>query len=477
MNAPFFIDRGPEPPGFPWHSYAPGVWTKINRDRRHLGLTKETAPCSRGFDKNFTYLAGCGNHFNNEPQLDDTTFKLAALCSDGLWMEGDSFLDRKKDIPKDFYSTTYFTDKMIDILEARDEQEKEKPFLAYLAYTAPHWPLQAPQEDIAKYRGMYDDGPEALRERRLQGLVSRGLIPADVVPAPMIGSEPKEWDEKNDEERVLSSRRMETYSAMVHLMDVQLQRVIDYLASTDELDNTFVVFMSDNGAEGKELEALPILSGSPLTRVVAKYYNNSLENIGNADSFVWYGTRWAAAATAPSRGFKTYTFEGGIRCPCILRYPALARSGGGAVSHEFTTCMDILPTMLQLAGVEHPHPTFHGREVAAPRGRSWVPYLSQEADSVHRDDTTVTGWELFGRRAIRRGNYKAVFTPAPAGSDEWELYDIPSDPGEVNDLAGAKPEVLQSLLRDWSQYVQETGLYDIKLNLAANPHATVPKKE
>lgn len=386
-------------------------------------------------------------------------------------MEGDRILDRKTEIPEDFYSTSYFTDKMIQILENRDEQEKEKPFFGYLAYTAPHWPLQAPQDVIAKYRGMYDGGPEALRDQRLKNLAARGIIPPDVVPAEMIGSEPQEWSDKTPEERVLSSRRMETYAAMVDLIDQHMQRVIDYLESTGELDNTFILFMSDNGAEGKELEALPILSGSPLTRVVAKYYNNSLENMGNKDSFVWYGARWAGAATAPSKGFKTYTFEGGIRCPAVIRYPPLALASRGSISHEFATCMDVLPTMLQLAGVEHPHPTFHGREVAAPRGRSWVPYLSEKTDTIHQDGESVMGWELFGRRAIRRGDFKAVFTPAPAGSDEWELYDISKDPGEMRNLAGERPDILQQLLQDWDQYVQETGMYDIKLNLGSNPHA------
>jgi arylsulfatase A-like enzyme len=438
---------------------------------RHLGLTKETSPSARGFEKDFTYLAGCGNHFNNEPQLDDASFNMPALKSDGLWMENGEFLDRKKDLPKDFYSTTTITDKMIEIFEGRDEKAKEKPFFAYLAYTAPHWPLQAPQDRIANYRGVYDDGPEALRDRRLKALIERELIPADVEPGPMMGLEVPEWEDKSADERILSSRRMETYAAMVELIDEQLQRVIDYLSATGELDNTFVLFMSDNGAEGKFLEALPILGGSLLTPVIQKFYDNSLENIGNANSFVWYGARWAGAATAPSRGFKTYTFEGGIRCPCIIRYPKLERSGNGSISHEFVTCMDILPTMLDLAGVQHPHPTFHGREVVAPRGKSWVPYLNSQSDKVHSEEHDVTGWELFGRRAIRRGKWKAVFTPAPQGSEEWELYNIEADPGEIHDLAEKEPTILQQLLQDWADYAQDTGMYDVTIKLGNNPNA------
>ncbi|KAH7324254.1 alkaline-phosphatase-like protein [Stachybotrys elegans] len=436
----------------------------------HLGLTKETCPSARGFEKDFAYLAGCGNHFNNEPQLDADAPNLPSVNSDGLWMENGVFVDRKKDLPKDFYSTVTFTEKFIDILKNRDDAAAKKPFFGYLAYTAPHWPLQAPQDKIAEYRGMYDEGPEALRAQRLSSMARRGIIGPDVVPAPMVGQEPQEWADKSDQDKVLSSRRMETYAAMVQMIDEQLQRVVEYLASTNELDNTFVLFMSDNGAEGKALEALPILRGSPLSLVVQKYYNNSLDNIGNADSFVWYGARWAAAATAPSRAFKTYTFEGGIRCPCIIRYPKLQQTNGGGISHEFTTCMDILPTMLDLAGVSHPAPEFRGREVVPMRGRSWVPYLSNGAETVHPEDEDAIGWELFGRRAIRRGNHKAVFIPAPQGSDEWELFDIANDPGENENLADKLPEVLQRLLEDWSAYIQDTGMYDIKVTVGNAPN-------
>ncbi|KAH7026649.1 putative arylsulfatase [Microdochium trichocladiopsis] len=453
-----------------YHTMISGKW--------HLGLKKELSPSARGFAKDFTYLAGCGNHFNNEPQLDDGAFQMPAVKSDGLWMENGEMLDRKKDLPKDFYSTEVFSDKMIEQLSEHknDPTTKDKPFFAYLAYTAPHWPLQAPRASIEKYNGRYNQGPEALRDARIKGLVERGLVPADVVPAPMMGYEKTEWPDKTEADKTLSARRMETYAAMVDLLDSNLGRVIEHLEKLGELDNTFVLFMSDNGAEGKFLEALPIIGATPLEKVVEKYYDNSLANIGNADSFVWYGARWAAAATAPSKGFKTYTFEGGIRCPCIVRYPRLQRatssSGSAQVSHQFTTCMDILPTMLDLAGIEHPGSgKFRGRDVVPMRGASWVPYLQGTTEAVHSDEDSFTGWELFGRRAVRRGNWKAVFVPAPMGPDEWELYDLSSDLGETNNLANEHSHVLFGLLEDWGRYVQETGLYDAGLKVCPSPNA------
>lgn len=375
-------------------------------------------------------------------------------------MRDSEIIDRTKDIPKDFYSTEHFTNEMIQYLKERTPEEKEKPFFGYLAYTAPHWPLQAPREVIDKYQGRYSDGPEALRQRRVDALIARGLVPSDVEPAPMVGEKVKEWAEMDDNERAHSARRMETYAAMVDLIDQNLARVISYLEETGELDNTFVMFISDNGAEGKLLEALPVSRGMPLAKIIEQYYDNSMENIGNADSFVWYGPQWACAATAPSKGFKTMVTEGGIRCPCIVRYPKFALSQG-KVTHDFTTVMDILPTFLEMAGVSHPGTSFRGREVVLPRGRSWAPFLDGKADSVHEEGTQdVTGWELFGRRAIRRGNWKAVYEPAPQGSEEWQLYDLSKDLGEVHDLAEDEPKVLEDLLVEWEKYFSETGMYD-----------------
>lgn len=433
-------------------------------------MKKELSPWSRGFDKSFVYLAGSGNHYNNEPQLEDTGgFVAPVLCADNLWMRDGEVLDRKKDMPSDFYSTKDFTDNMVQYLQERTAEEKEKPFFAYLAYTAPHWPLQAPRDVIDKYKGIYNDGPDALRNRRLEALKARGLVPADVEPAPMVGEWTKPWADMTPDEQAHSARHMETYAAMVDLIDQHLARVIKQLEDSGELDNTLILFMSDNGAEGKLLEAMSVTRGMPMEKVIERFYDNSFENIGNANSFVWYGPRWACAATAPSRGFKAMVTEGGIRCPCIVRYPKSYAGGESArVTHDFTTVMDVLPTFLDMAGVTHPAPTFRGREVVAPRGRSWLPFLEGRAETVHEEDEPVVmGWELFERRAIRKGMWKAVYEPAPVGSDEWELYDLSKDQGELHNLAKEEPEILNELLEEWEKYFAETGMYD--------PGAEAPK--
>jgi len=381
-------------------------------------------------------LPGAGLHF-----ISKGAPELKFLPS--LYARNDRLVDSQQF--KDYYSSNYFASTLIELLEKKDD----RPFFAYLPFTAPHWPLQAPKDVIAKYKGKYDDGPDVLRSRRLEEQRKLHLLAPDVVPWP-VTSEEKEWDQLTDDERAFSAKTMEIYAAMVEVMDTNIGRVVDYLESKEELDNTFVLFMSDNGAEGAIREALPILSpDAPI-----KFYDNSFENIGNPNSFIWYGPRWALAATAPSRLCKGFCSEGGIRCPLIVRYPHLVKPG--TISHEFSTVMDILPTILDLANIQHPGSRFRGREVVEPRGKSWVEHF--KAGSVIHAAQDFTGWELFGQRAIRRGNYKALYMPKADGSQKWELYDLTHDRGELKDLAEENPQVLNELIELWVQYESETGL-------------------
>lgn len=159
-------------------------------------------------------------------------------------MEGSDYIDRRTELPPDFYSTATFTDKLLGYLDDRSEEEKNQPFFAYLAYTAPHWPLQAPRSTVQKYSGKYDAGPDALRLSRLKKMTELGLIPEDIVPAAPTGLLGEEWDKLSPEQRALSARKMEVYAAMVDEIDQSIGRVVDRLRSTGELDNTFILFMS-----------------------------------------------------------------------------------------------------------------------------------------------------------------------------------------------------------------------------------------
>ncbi|BGP05956.1 hypothetical protein JCM10049v2_001775 [Rhodotorula toruloides] len=419
-------------------TYMSGKW--------HLGMTPDSLPHARGFDRVFGLLPGGGNHYGYEPYLEDGTPAVKVLPP--IYVEDGNFVDHRT-FAKPFYSTTTFTNRMLGYLE---EHDSTKPFFAYLPYTAPHWPLQAPPEIVAKYRGKYDDGPEALRQRRLAALKREGLVDEDVTSLPIVSTfEDKPWAEMTAEEKAVSARKMEVYAAMIEVMDAEIGRVVSWLKETGTYESTFIFFCSDNGAEGAMLEALPVL-GEEFQKTIERFFDNSLDNIGRYNSFTSIGPAWAQAATAPNRMYKAWITEGGIRCPALLRYPNFRN---GEISHEFCTIMDILPTILEMADIPHPAPEYRGRKVLQPRGRSWVKYLTNKAEYVH-DDNAVHGWELFGQSAIRQGPWKAVWIP---GNDaKWSLYNLSSDAGETRDLANDEPERLTEMVRLWRDYEAETGV-------------------
>ncbi|KAM3068311.1 hypothetical protein ACMFMG_009451 [Clarireedia jacksonii] len=434
-----------------------GGYLTLMAGKWHLGLTPERSPKARGFERSFAHLPACSNHYGYEPQLQapDQIPEFMAMSFIALHSEDGEYA---KKLPDGWYSSNGYGDKMLEYLKERNEKKDERPFFGYFPFTAPHWPLQAPPEYVAKYKGVYDDGPDVLRERRLQRLKDLGMISQDVEPHPVVADEVKEWADLTDTERAKSCRAMEVFAAMVECIDHNVGKVVSYLEETGELDNTFVCFMSDNGAEGAAYEAYPIVQGSMLQHL-QKYYNNSLENLGNGDSFIWYGPRWAQAATAPSRLYKAYTTEGGVRVPFLAKFPAgvSANQHENTIIHQFATVMDLAPSILEMAGVKHPAPTYQGREVVSMRGKSMVPFIRGGSSRIHEEDF-ISGWETCGRAAVRKGPYKIVFIPKPKGPEKWQLYNLDSDPGEIHDLAEKDPEKLNELLELWDQYVLETGV-------------------
>jgi arylsulfatase A-like enzyme len=439
-----------------YHTLMAGKW--------HLGLTPERSPKVRGFERSFAHLPACSNHYAYEPQLEgaDQIPEFMTMSFIALHSEDGEYV---KKLPDGWYSSDGYGDKMLRYLKDWKESGDERPFFGYLPFTAPHWPLQAPQEYIKKYRGMYDEGPDALRQKRLQRLKDLGMIPKDVEPHPVVADEVKEWSEMSDIERANSCRAMECFAGMVEAIDVNVGKVTKYLEEIGELDSTFICFLSDNGAEGAAYEAYPIVQSTMLQHL-QKYYNNHIDNLGNGDSFIWYGPRWAQASTAPSRLYKAYTTEGGVRVPYMMKPPA-AYSGkiaGGTTTHQFATVMDLAPTILDMAGLTHPAPTYQGRQIVPMRGRSMVPYLQKKVETIHGKDF-INGWETCGRAACRRGDWKIVFIPKPKGPERWQLYNLAEDPGEVRDLAQQRPEILKELLKLWDIYVLETGVIPLSPEL------------
>ena len=424
-----FLDAG-------YNTYMTGKW--------HLGLTEETSPAARGFEKSYTLLQGGAGAFAN----------MVPIVGPGiaLYQENGKKLE---ELPKDFYSTRFYTDLMQEYIGA--DLEDGKPFFAYLAYTSPHWPLQAPQESIARYKGVYDAGYDVLREKRLQSLKDVGLVAAEVEPFPRLLDE-KSWDELSLDEQRYQAKIMEIYAAMVDDVDVYIGRMIDYLKEIGEYENTVIFFMSDNGPEGHAMQH----SFPELVVWADECCDNSYENIGNADSYVWLGPNWGQAGNTPLRMFKGYPSQGGVRAPAFFHYPRAMQVA--AMNDSITTVKDVMPTLLELAGVEHPGAgMFQGREVLAMQGRSVVPVLTGERDTI-RAPGDYMGWELFGKQAIRQGDWKIINIPSIPSRDvrlpvlkpgQWQLYNLAEDPAEMNDLADSNPEKLRELLALWEQYTTE----------------------
>lgn len=418
----------------------------------HLGLTPDRFPARRGFEKSFTLLPGAANHYAFEPNIPEDEIPGLLKVTRGLYAEDDQYITS---LPEDFYSSDYFTDRLLDYLND-DAARDGRPFFAYLPFSAPHWPLQAHDEDIAKYKGVYDQGPEVLRQKRLANIKQLGLVSNEATIHPVL-AQTQFWQNLSEQEQQFSARTMEVYAAMVDRMDQNIGRVIQHLKQSDQYDNTIIIFLSDNGAEGAQLEALPVF-GPDISTVISKYYDNQLDNIGKGNSYVWYGEHWAQAATAPSRLYKAHTSEGGIRTPAFIKHKEFQRQG---ISHEFLTVMDLLPTLLDTLNVQHPGKQYKGRELVPLRGKSILPYLQIQQDHIHSQDH-VTGWELFGQKALRKGDWKALFIPAPNGPNKWQLYNLVEDVGETDDLAERYPEKLKELLEDWKVYVHENGVVEIE---------------
>jgi len=408
-------------------------YTTIMSGKWHLGVTPETDPSRRGFQYSFALVQGGHNHFGLGLSTDPTkgyTYRRNGSTLDSL--------------PADFYSSDAFTDELLNFLG--ESAGNGKPFFAYLTFTAPHWPMQAPAADIAKYHGRYDGGFDELRAARLRRQVELGLLDPAVVAHPPVlknGS----WKDLSVDQKAEQARLMEIYAAMVDRLDRNVGRVVDYLKRTQQFDNTLILFMSDNGAEGVDLRSATI----PHMKQLVDAADNRLDNLGSASSYLGYGPGWAQAATAPSWLYKAYTTEGGTRVPAFIEFPASKRQG--TVSNVFGTVADVLPTFVQLAGLPPPTTTFEGRAVQPVRGKSWAPFLAGASNGVHPPNEAV-GWELFGARALRNGDWKAVHL----FDGDWQLFDLTRDPGETRDLSATEPKRLSHLEAEWERYAKEVGV-------------------
>ena len=412
-----------------YHTYMAGKW--------HLGHSPGKYPYNRGFERSFSMLLGGASYWRDMFGMMAEREEIA-----------DYVLDDKKleSLPDDFYATRSFTDFVIDAI--REDRGDDKPFFAYLAFTSPHDPLHVPEPWLSQYRGDYDAGYEALKAARGEGARKMGLVPKDAVMPPRHPMLPA-WDSLSAEEKALSARGMEVYAGMVTNMDYHVGRVLDFLKDIGEYDNTVIFFLSDNGPNPWSGEDYPGNAGS------AWYaqFDNSVDNLGHPMSHYAYGMGWGSASSGPLDLFKMTVGEGGIRVPLLIAGPNVK---GGTKSTAFGYVWDIMPTILDMTGIQHPAETGN-KKVLPMRGRSMAPVLSGASKEVYSSDDFVGG-EMQNGKWMRQGDYKAVSVAAPYGDGVWRLYDMSSDPGETKDLSNSKPEMLQRLKAAWQAYADDVGV-------------------
>ena len=409
-----------------YHTYMAGKW--------HLGDEPEHDPSQRGFEKSYTLLQGGASHFDDE------------------WMMYAKYTPTYREngvrvhVPQGFYSSEFYTDKIIEYIDA---QQDDQPFLAYLSFAAVHDPLHLPDDWLDRYAGAYDDGYAAVREQRLAQMKKLGLVPQGTELGPWLAMVPR-WAELGPEQRKSEARRMELYAAMVENVDFHIGRVLDHLRKNGLYDNTLVVFFSDNGANGAPMHAYPDTDEA----WVERNSDNRLSNWGRRGSRIAQGTGWAQTSSTPFRLFKAFIAEGGIRSPLIISGPGVAKAG--EIVHAVTHAMDVAPTFLEIAGVAYPT-SYQGRSVEPMRGRSLVELLAGQREMVRTEDEPI-GWEFLSWRALRVGDWKATWINTPFGVSDWQLFDLAKDPGEVRDLAGQHPDLLQQLVDSWEAYAKDVGV-------------------
>lgn len=409
-----------------YHTYMAGKW--------HLGHEPDQDPSRRGFERVYTMLHGGTSHFDDEWMMYANYTPI--YREDGVRVH----------VPRDFYSTEFYSNKIIQYI---DEQEDDKPFFAYLAFTAPHDPLHVPDEWLDHNRGEYGDGYNVLRTKRLARMKELGIVPAEADLAPWLGLVPK-WEQLTAEQKKMETRRMEIYSAMIENIDHHVGRVLQYLENSGKREDTLIVFFSDNGANGSEMDSYPGTDSA----WVERNSDNRFSNWGRRGSRIAAGPGWAQAGSTPFYLFKHFLSEGGIRSPLIISGPGVARQG--EIVHTVAHVMDLGPTFLDLADAKYPA-THNGKRVEQPRGMSIRSYLSGNSSAIRGPDDAL-GMEYNDLKTMRIGGYKATWIPRPYGPGEWQVFDLSVDPGETNDISSRNPELRQRLINAWDEYAESVGV-------------------
>lgn len=400
----------------------PAGYATLAAGKWHVGTNPGQWPLDRGFDRYWGTPTGGGVYFKDTLKIRTNVFFVA----DG----------QKVDPPDDLYVTDTFTDHAIAFVEEA-VQKRRQPFFLYLAHIAPHWPLQAKPQDIARYQGHYSAGWDAVRQNRFARQKELGIVPADAQLSPR-DPQAQAWEAMPPQAKADLAHRMEIYAAQIDCIDQNVGRLVDTLQQLGQLDNTLILLLSDNGCSA---EGGPggFSRGQPDAP------------IGTALSYASVGLEWANAADTPFRKFKMSTHEGGIATPCIAHWPAAIEPG--RLVHAPAHVIDLMPTLADVAGAKYPSQR-SGKPVLPPEGQSLKPWLLNQGEVGDRRGPLF--WEHQGNKAVRLGAWKAV---AVHGGD-WELYNLDKDRTELNDLAAQHPDKRNELARLWQDWAARCGVMD-----------------
>ena len=412
-----------------YSTYMAGKWhvggdfpMRTWRERSRIGESGYPTPCQRGFDRFYGILTGAGNYFDPHTLMRD---------------------DELTDVE---YGSFYLTDAIAaNAADFVREHPGDNPFFLYAAFTAPHWPLHALEEDIARYRGRYRIGWDELRRRRHEELNGLGILSEAWEISPRDPQAPA-WEDAVDKE--WEDARMAVYAAQIDRMDQGIGRILDAVRASGQWDNTLVMFLSDNGGSAEFLKEDGIPDAAPRqTRTGERILVGNHRGVAPGPETTWlsYDRPWANASCSPFRFYKHYTHEGGISTPFIAHWPAVIEPG--SIGHQPAWVGDFMPTLLAAGGAEYPS-EYNGEEITPLRGESFLPVLSGGAFGRGRP----IFWEHEGNRAVRDGRWKLV---ANHGRD-WELYDLARDRTELCDLAAADPgrrDRMAAAYREWSAQV------------------------
>ncbi|GAA1487907.1 arylsulfatase [Brachybacterium sacelli] len=414
-----------------YRSYASGKWHMAG----DIHNPTDAWPTRRGFDEFFGTLEGAGSYFTPRTLTRNETN-----------------VEHEFEDP-DFYYTDAITDNAVDFLRAHAQEHSDDPFFLYLSYTAPHWPLQAREDDIAKYVDRFSAGWDELRKERLERLVASGIISEKW---PLTDRDPRvpAWDDVEDQE--WEAGRMAVYAAMVDRMDQGVGRVVEELQEQGEIDNSLIIFLSDNGGCAEEM---PIESARDFVTTYVSFDETSRDGRpvrpgndpsitpGGEDTYSTYGRSWANLSNTPFREYKHWIHEGGIATPLIVSWPGTVPEGVLRTQpHQLT---DIMATILDATGTQYPSHC-RDRQPLPLEGISMLPTLYDGAT----DEGRFLYWEHEGNCGVRRGAWKLV----KKHGEEWELYDVEEDRTELHDVALHHPEIVEEFSTEYQAWADRCGV-------------------